>query len=317
MSTSCFHKVRAIAKPKGSGLELRSTRPATSPTTTPAAVVQAELDARAELNAAGFDYGTANVEAKLPRRGLPAPSRATLARIFAWEGVVIPEPGNFRGPHCPTIQRSGTGAWLSRWRDAVRDPYWNCSHVKDTPRPTFAGFAKHGRRRLQRRSGQRQHALERCVVDRNRHRGDPFAGDLLRDEPAEGMTDHDRTPIERGDGLEVVVGDLLDHLLRECLRVLAGLCHGGRVVGPAGGERDEPVSRTPRRRAAREEQRSCTNSAGVRSDAFGRTISVRGQSASVEVESWSYVSSSRRGRAGLSRQACTRRTTVRRRGALP
>jgi len=27
---------------------------------------------------------------------------------------------------------------------ALTQPYWNCSHVKDTPRPTFAGFANTG-----------------------------------------------------------------------------------------------------------------------------------------------------------------------------
>ena len=45
----------------------------------------------------------------------------------------------------------------------------------------------------------------------------------------------------RAIAVEVVVGDLLHHLLRERLGVLAGLGDGVGVVGPAGREGDEPV----------------------------------------------------------------------------
>jgi len=50
------------------------------------------LAVRSELKSAGWDYGPLSVQAKLLRRGLKSPSRATLARIFTRAGEVVPEP---------------------------------------------------------------------------------------------------------------------------------------------------------------------------------------------------------------------------------
>jgi putative transposase len=94
VSPSWFHKVRAESRASGAAaaMELRSTRPKNSPAETNAGMVKLALEARAELKRRGFDHGPLSVQAKLRRQGLTPPSRATLARIFARAGVVIPEP---------------------------------------------------------------------------------------------------------------------------------------------------------------------------------------------------------------------------------
>lgn len=94
VSTSWFYKVRAEAKAKGQwpAMELTSTKPKTSPLSTTADVVRLVLEVRSELQTGGWDHGPLSVRSKLLRRGLESPSRATLARIFVREGVVIPEP---------------------------------------------------------------------------------------------------------------------------------------------------------------------------------------------------------------------------------
>ncbi|WP_460985796.1 integrase core domain-containing protein, partial [Sinomonas halotolerans] len=50
------------------------------------------LKTRAELRGAGFDHGPLSVAARMRRRGLEPPSRATLARIFSRAGEVVPSP---------------------------------------------------------------------------------------------------------------------------------------------------------------------------------------------------------------------------------
>jgi transposase InsO family protein len=55
-------------------------------------MVDLVLGTRAELKEAGHDHGPLSVVAKLTRLGFTPPSRATVARIFARAGVVVPEP---------------------------------------------------------------------------------------------------------------------------------------------------------------------------------------------------------------------------------
>src|SRR6266702_3487957 len=93
--------------------------------------------------------------------------------------------------------------------------------------------AQDRRRGLQRREGQGEHAAERRGVDRDRHGSNAFPGYLLRDEPTEGMADDGGLRLELADGVDVVIGNLLDALVGEDLRVLLGLLNGVRVIGPA------------------------------------------------------------------------------------
>lgn len=94
VSRSWFYKVRAAAVAGGQweALELGSTKPHGHPRATVGGVKDIALAVRAELKAAGFDHGPLSVAAKMRRRGLTPPSRATLARLFSRAGVVVPEP---------------------------------------------------------------------------------------------------------------------------------------------------------------------------------------------------------------------------------
>ena len=60
----------------------RSSRPAVSPGKTSELVESLAIQARARLDAAGWDCGPISVAFELARLGIAAPSRATLARIF-------------------------------------------------------------------------------------------------------------------------------------------------------------------------------------------------------------------------------------------
>ena len=73
-------------------MEVGSTTPKVSPGATTEAMVTLVLEVRAELEAAGRDFGPLSVGARLRRRDVVPPSRATLARIFSRAGVVVPEP---------------------------------------------------------------------------------------------------------------------------------------------------------------------------------------------------------------------------------
>lgn len=72
--------------------EPRSRRPRHNPATTPAVVVQAVLAERDRLVAAGHDAGPDTIRWHLQQAGVPAPSRATIARILTANGRVRPEP---------------------------------------------------------------------------------------------------------------------------------------------------------------------------------------------------------------------------------
>lgn len=94
LSRSAFYKIRALADADDpfSGVEIKSTRPLSSPGKTPPHMVELVLRTRADLKSAGWDFGPESVRARLARLGLEPPSRATVARIFTAAGVVKPEP---------------------------------------------------------------------------------------------------------------------------------------------------------------------------------------------------------------------------------
>ncbi|WP_307026709.1 DDE-type integrase/transposase/recombinase [Arthrobacter globiformis] len=94
VSRAWFYRVRAAAAEVGpvKALEKRPTLPSTMPTATAPGMVDLLLGARAELKKLGLDHGPLSVIAKLSRQGFRPPSRATVARIFARAGVVVPEP---------------------------------------------------------------------------------------------------------------------------------------------------------------------------------------------------------------------------------
>jgi putative transposase len=94
VSRAWFYRVRAAAAEVGpvKALEKRPTLPSTMPTMTAPAMIDLLLGAREELKELGLDHGPLSVMAKLSRQGFRPPSRATVARIFARAGVVVPEP---------------------------------------------------------------------------------------------------------------------------------------------------------------------------------------------------------------------------------
>nr|WP_249138528.1 helix-turn-helix domain-containing protein [Phycicoccus avicenniae] len=72
--------------------EPRSRRPRTSPTATAGPVVTAVLAERDRLVASGHDAGPETIAWHLQRAGLPAPSRATIARLLTRHDRVVPAP---------------------------------------------------------------------------------------------------------------------------------------------------------------------------------------------------------------------------------
>lgn len=94
VSRAWFYKIRSAAAAGGpiKAMETRSTKPDTSPARIDSAMVGLALTTRELLKQAGYDHGPLSVAAKLRRQGVQPPSRASLARIFARAGVVVPEP---------------------------------------------------------------------------------------------------------------------------------------------------------------------------------------------------------------------------------
>lgn len=70
----------------------RSRRPLASPSRIDAGVEELALQVRAELLDEGWDAGPISVRHRMLERGLPAPSRSSLARIFARRGVAKANP---------------------------------------------------------------------------------------------------------------------------------------------------------------------------------------------------------------------------------
>lgn len=94
LSRSWFYKLRARARQQGPWpvLDPLSRRPATTPGAIDPQIAEIALQIRAELKAEGWDYGPISVKAKMGRRGLNPPSRATLARTPHHQLRRQPEP---------------------------------------------------------------------------------------------------------------------------------------------------------------------------------------------------------------------------------
>lgn len=94
ISRKTFYAIRARARDEGeaAALEPRSTRPLSSPTAISADQRRQALAVRAALASSGLDNGPISVHDKMEAMGLPAPSPASLARIFRAEGVARAEP---------------------------------------------------------------------------------------------------------------------------------------------------------------------------------------------------------------------------------
>jgi len=95
ISTSVFYKIKQRAQHDGvdQALTVGKRGPKNPPPgRTSPQLEQIVLSIRADLIKAGLDGGPLSVAAKMRRNGAKPPSRATLARIFTRNGVVIPEP---------------------------------------------------------------------------------------------------------------------------------------------------------------------------------------------------------------------------------
>lgn len=94
ISRKTFYLLRARAEALGPAaiLEPRSRRPHTSPTQLPDDVQQHALQVRASLEQSGLDHGPISVHAKMKSMGMPAPSPASLSRIFRDTGVARSAP---------------------------------------------------------------------------------------------------------------------------------------------------------------------------------------------------------------------------------
>ena len=95
VSRSRFYEIRALAARVG---PVQAVTARSGPTrqrpeqAVPAAVEAAAVRIRKELADDGWDHGPISVRARMLTEGLPAPSRATLARIFTRHGMVVPQP---------------------------------------------------------------------------------------------------------------------------------------------------------------------------------------------------------------------------------
>lgn len=85
-------RARAVADGPAAVLEPKSRRPRTSPTRVSEDVKRQALEVRAALEQSGLDYGPISVQAKMIAMGLPAPSNATLSRVFRDAGVARAAP---------------------------------------------------------------------------------------------------------------------------------------------------------------------------------------------------------------------------------
>lgn len=94
ISRNTFYKLRARALAEGEAavLEPRSRRPRSSPRRISDEVANRALEVRSALEGSGLDAGPISVHDKMVSMGLPAPSPASLARIFRAAGVARAEP---------------------------------------------------------------------------------------------------------------------------------------------------------------------------------------------------------------------------------
>lgn len=94
MSRSWFYELLARARSEGvlGVASPRSTAPRRQAARVSAEVEELAVEIRADLIKEGLDGGPISVRHVMLARGLPAPSRSTLARIFARRGVVVANP---------------------------------------------------------------------------------------------------------------------------------------------------------------------------------------------------------------------------------
>ncbi len=94
ISRSQFYEIRARARREGP-LAVLAARPKVARRAGAAVAVEVEdwaVRIRKELAEQGLDHGPITVRFEMLRAGLPAPSRATLARIFTRRGMVVAQP---------------------------------------------------------------------------------------------------------------------------------------------------------------------------------------------------------------------------------
>lgn len=94
VSRAWFYKVRRLAVADGVLAATQRARPVprTNPRKIAPEVEELAVRVRKELADEGWDCGPISVHDQLVRLGLPAPSRATLARIFTARGLVVAQP---------------------------------------------------------------------------------------------------------------------------------------------------------------------------------------------------------------------------------
>jgi len=94
VSRQTFYKYLARFRTEGvAGFFPRSRAPVSSPSLTSAAVVEAIVRARKELDEEGGDYGAISIRWRLEDQGLvPLPSRATVHRVLVRRGQVVAQP---------------------------------------------------------------------------------------------------------------------------------------------------------------------------------------------------------------------------------
>lgn len=93
VSRSRFYEIRAAARAQGVLAAVAPSPPRAHPARqVPVVLEEAAVRIRKELAEQGWDHGPISVRHQMLAAGLPAPSRASLARIFARRGLVVPAP---------------------------------------------------------------------------------------------------------------------------------------------------------------------------------------------------------------------------------
>jgi transposase InsO family protein len=122
ISRDTFYRWRARFGAEGlAGLEPRSSAPKSSPRRTSAAVEDAVVALRKELDGAGLDAGAATIHWHLGRRDTkPVPSVATIWRILRRRGFVVAQP-----------HKRPTSSW-HRFEAATPNELWQADATKWT-----------------------------------------------------------------------------------------------------------------------------------------------------------------------------------------
>jgi transposase InsO family protein len=117
ISRKTFYKWRARFVEQGvDGLVARSRRPYRCPNATPVAVEDEIVAIRKQLADEGGYDGPDSIRSELSRRGVSAPSRATIARILTRRGMVVPAPR--KRPSCSRhrfVYAHPNECWQSDW----------------------------------------------------------------------------------------------------------------------------------------------------------------------------------------------------------